>query len=90
MLYRGNKSGLNDEYEKNYQHSFTACFIDHTHQLGANFAKGFAAYKSGDYETALGEWMPLAEQGNANAQYNLGQMYNKGEGVLQNYKTAAK
>ena len=57
---------------------------------GADFEKGVAAFKSGDYATALKEWTPLAEQGNANAQYSLGIMYHNGEGVIQDYKTAAK
>ena len=39
---------------------------------GADFQKGLTAYKSGDYATALREWKPLAEQGNADAQNNLG------------------
>ena len=38
----------------------------------ADFQKGYTAYQTGDYATALREWRPLAEQGNANAQYNLG------------------
>ena len=33
----------------------------------ADFQKGVAAYKSGDYFTALREWTPLAKQGNAHA-----------------------
>ncbi len=33
--------------------------------------------------TALREWRPLAEQGNANAQFNLGTMYANGQGVPQ-------
>jgi TPR repeat protein len=37
-----------------------------------DFNKGFEAAQSGDFETALQEWRPLAEQGNASAQYNLG------------------
>ena len=44
---------------------------------------GVAAYKWGAYATALREWRPLAEQGNAKAQYNLGLMYRKGQGVPQ-------
>ena len=32
--------------------------------------------------------MRLAKQGKANAQYNLGVMYDKGEGVPQDYKAA--
>ena len=33
-----------------------------------------AAAKRGDYATALREWRPLAEQGYAKAQFNLGVM----------------
>jgi len=58
--------------------------------LGADFQKGVAAYESGDYATALREWTPLAEQGNASAQSFVGEMYRRGEGVPQDYKTAVK
>ncbi len=40
--------------------------------------------------TARREWRPLAKQGNANAQYNLGVMYDKGRGVPQDYAEAVK
>ena len=56
----------------------------------ADIQKGFTAYKSGDYATALREWEPLAEQGNANTQYTLGLMYHEGLGVPQNDKSAVK
>ena len=56
----------------------------------ADFQKGLTAYYSGDYATALREWKPLGEQGNASAQNNLGQMYRKGDGVRQDDKTAVK
>ena len=56
----------------------------------ADFQKGVTAYKSGDYATTLREWTPLAEQGDASAQYNLGLMYQNGQGVPQDYKTAVK
>jgi TPR repeat protein len=56
----------------------------------ADFEKGYIAFQSGEYATALREWRPLAEQGDAFTQYNLGQMYRKGKGVLQDYKTAVK
>ena len=55
-----------------------------------DFDKGLAAAQKGDFATALREWTPLAEQGNADAQYNLGLMYKKGEGVTQDYKIALK
>ena len=57
---------------------------------GADFQKGLDAVQRGDYTTALREWKPLAEQGVAFAQYNLGVMYANGQGVPQNYKTAVK
>ena len=56
----------------------------------ADLQKGLTAYKSGDYATALREWTPLAEQGDAKAQYYLGGMYYQGHGVPQNKKTAVK
>jgi hypothetical protein len=33
-----------------------------------DFQRGVAAAKAGDFATALREWVPLAEQGNARAQ----------------------
>ena len=41
-----------------------------------------------DYKEAVRLFRLSAEQGYANAQYNLGQMYYKGQGVLQDYKEA--
>ena len=42
-----------------------------------------AAIKRRDYATAVRLIRPLAEQGNANAQYNLGVFYDNGLGVPQ-------
>ena len=58
--------------------------------FSADFQKGMDAFDREDYATALREWKPLAEQGYALAQNNLGVMYEKGQGVSQNYKTAVK
>ena len=49
---------------------------------------GFAAAESKDYATAFKLWRPLAEQGDAVAQSNLGVMYRTGQGVLQDYARA--
>ena len=57
---------------------------------GADLNKGLAAAKSGDFATALREWRPLAEQGHAYAQFGLGIMYRKGQGVPKDDKTALK
>ena len=54
-----------------------------TPAFSADFQKGFTAYESGDYATALREWTPLAEQGDASAQFNLGAKYHNGQGVIQ-------
>ena len=51
--------------------------------FSADWEKGWTAYDSGDYATALREWTPLAEQGDAGAQSNLGVMYGNGTGVIQ-------
>jgi len=48
------------------------------------------AYERGDYAEALKILRPLAIQGGASAQLNLGAMYDNGEGVTQDYKEAVK
>ena len=48
------------------------------------------AYQKGDYVTAAKEWRPLADEGDAPTQYNLGLMYLDGHGVAQDYAEAAK
>ena len=55
-----------------------------------DFQKAADAYERGDYATVLREIKPLAEQGIASAQFNLGLMYFNGQGVPQDYKIAAK
>ena len=54
------------------------------------FEESEAAYNRGDYTTALQGFRRLAEQGNAGAQYNLGVMYARGEGVPKGATEAAK
>ncbi len=56
----------------------------------AGWNEGLAAYKRGDYATALREWRPLAKQGDAGAQIFLGFMYRKGRGVAQDDAEAVK
>ena len=55
-----------------------------------NFDKGLKAHDAGNYDTALREWEPLAEQGNIEAQYNLGFMYDNGQGLTQDKAEAVK
>ncbi len=56
----------------------------------AGFHEGFAAYQRGDYATAIRELRPLAEQGDGDAQNNLGIMYGFGQGVPQDDAKAVK
>ncbi len=48
------------------------------------------AYYEGDFLQALSIWRPLAEQGNARAQNNLGILYRNGEGVVQDLDAARR
>ncbi len=47
----------------------------------ADAAKGQEAYDLGDYETALTQWQPLAEEGRADSQFGMGLLYANGFGV---------
>ncbi len=51
--------------------------------------QGYDASKKDDYET-FQKWQPLAEQGDAEAQYELGKLYYYGYGVARDYQAAAK
>ena len=56
----------------------------------ADFSSGLTAYNKGDYTTAAKEWRPLAEQGVAAAQFNIGLMYYDGHGVPLDFAQAAE
>lgn len=56
----------------------------------ADFQKGLTEYQSSDYLTALQVFRPLAEEGHANAQFYLGNIYRIGLNVRTDYKTALK
>ena len=51
---------------------------------------GLKAAQAGDFQTALKEWKPLADQGHAYAQYYLGLMYANGEGVPEDDAEAVR
>jgi len=53
------------------------------------FKQALTAYQAGNYEQAFHLWQPLAQQGDAEAQFNLGVMYENGQGVTQDYRQAA-
>ena len=58
--------------------------------LEQQFQQGFEAATREDYQTAFKLWLPSAEQGNASAQFNLGNMYRRGQGVKQDNFEAVK
>jgi TPR repeat protein len=54
------------------------------------FDDALAAYRRGEFFVAADAFTKLAEQGDAKAQFNLGLMYYKGEGVRQDKFEAAR
>jgi uncharacterized protein len=58
--------------------------------VAQDFNAGLAAAERGDYVAALREWKPLAEQGHAGAQNNLGVIYEHGHSVAQDRAAAAR
>ena len=54
------------------------------------FDDAYNAYQRGDYLTAAMTFRKLAEQGDSTAQYNLGLMYDNGQGFLQDYAEAVR
>jgi uncharacterized protein len=55
-----------------------------------DYEDGENAYDLGDYATAYREWLPLAQQGNAEAQGKVGGLYEHGRGVARNDREAVK
>jgi tetratricopeptide (TPR) repeat protein len=54
----------------------------------AGVKAGYDRWMRGDYEGAVAQWRPLAEAGDPDAQFNLGQAYKLGRGVPVNAATA--
>ena len=70
--------------------AFLFLFSSFSVAFANDFNDGLDAYGRRDYETAYKLWLPLAEQGLAQAQLNLGMMYMRGQGVSQDYKKAVR
>ena len=56
--------------------------------VSAGSAEGIAAYNKGHYREAYRELTAPAERGDAKAQFNVGLMYDNGQGVTQDYVQA--
>ena len=68
----------------------TSWFFQGVDAAGQTFDEAVAAYDRGDYATAVRGFLVHAEQGDATAQFNLGLMYDKGEGVLKDEAEAVR
>lgn len=55
----------------------------------AAFDGAVAAYKQGDYSTAISEFIALANDGHAGAQYHLGNAFLEGHGVVKDESRAS-
>ncbi|RLA44044.1 MAG: hypothetical protein DRQ97_11940 [Gammaproteobacteria bacterium] len=56
----------------------------------AGIEQGYDAFDRGDVAGAVRIWRDLAQQGNATAQFNLGQLYRLGNGVKADDREALK
>jgi TPR repeat protein len=80
-----------DEYEPCVQATAAALIlaVGFAGPLAADpLEDGVNAAARGDYVTAIQLWRSLADQGDARAQFNLGNMYRNGQGVRQDYAAA--
>ncbi|NKB58952.1 MAG: hypothetical protein GKS00_21695 [Alphaproteobacteria bacterium] len=61
---------------------------DRTRKSGETVRDGVIAYKAGRYDDAFQIWKPLAQGGNARAQFHLGALYFEGRGVAEDLSSA--
>jgi len=54
----------------------------------SQFEAGMAAFEARDYRAAVAAFEPLAEAGDPDAQYMLGRLYARGNGVIQDFVSA--
>jgi cell division septation protein DedD len=54
----------------------------------ADVKRGVSAWQAGDFAGAVREWRPLADKGDADAQFNMGQAYKLGRGAPADMKLA--
>lgn len=57
-------------------------------EINKALSEGMTAYRSGNFAGALEKFKPIAEKGDARAQFSVGVMYNQGQGVAQDVKQA--
>ncbi|MDH3490981.1 MAG: sel1 repeat family protein [Gammaproteobacteria bacterium] len=77
---------------RTFSHTFLAAIILLLSSFvwAGDVQKGWAAYNSTDYATALSEWQELADTGDTDACYGMGLLYGNGFGVDMNDDLALK
>jgi uncharacterized protein len=63
-------------------------FAGPAHVSAQSVKSGIEAWQRSDYSGAVAIWRPLAEKGDADAEFNLGQAYRLGRGVTTNLAAA--
>lgn len=67
-----------------------SCLIGASPYVAAEESPAQAAYQTKNYREAMRLYRPLAEQGNPEAQYFVGRMYEKGQGVRKDQNEVVK
>lgn len=67
---------------------FIAAFCFFSAGAQANLQEGIDAFQAGNHRAALGKFAPLAENGNAVAQFYMGKIYMQGIGSRPDYNKA--
>lgn len=71
-----------------FHYGFLLLFLPHIVVAENKLEDGIAAVEQKDFKTAVQIFRNLADQGNAEAQYNLAILYRQGEGVKKNNSVA--
>ena len=70
--------------------ALTALLSGHAAIWAGPLEDGVAAHQRGEYSVAFGAFRALAQEGNAAAQFNLGQMYRQAQGMPRDAVEAAR
>ena len=70
--------------------AFSSALLFTSLAVRADLDSGLAAYEAGNFATALSELQPLADNGNAEAQFTLSWMYRAGSGVPADMREAQR
>ena len=69
--------------------SWLGKLLDRTPSAEQRLAEALSAWNAGNYGVALDLWAPLAQQGEARAQSNMGAAFLEGRGVERDPQKAA-